>query len=69
MVDETSNEIYNVVAIRTTGVHPEAVAEMLEAELSSRGNGGSSRVEPIVYNSSTTGYLLLVFVAESAEHA
>jgi hypothetical protein len=53
---------FQVVALRTTGIQPEAVAEMLEAELAARSPMWKlQRVEPIIYNSSTTGYLLLIF--------
>jgi hypothetical protein len=53
---------YEVVPLRATGVSPEAVALDLERELVARaGSHELERVVPIIYNSSTTGYLLLVF--------
>jgi hypothetical protein len=53
---------YKVVTIRATGRTPEAVAEELESELNMAvaDSWEFDRIQPIIYNSSTTGYLLLV---------
>lgn len=69
MVDPNAGEVkgedskaFEVVALRTTGIQPETVAEMLELELCRRAQEWDLvRVEPIIYNSSTTGYLLMIF--------
>lgn len=52
-----------VVAVRATGRTPEAVTEQVQVQLTSRQAEGwdLSHVQPIIYNSSTTGYLLLFF--------
>lgn len=61
--DETHSRPYKVVALRATGVTPEAVALEMEDQLSYAHQEGWAleRVEPVIYNSSTTGYFLLVF--------
>jgi len=53
---------YKIVTIRATGLTPEAVSEELERELNNAVADGWTfdRIQPIIYNSSTTGYLLLI---------
>lgn len=60
---------HHVVEIRATGFTPENVAERMQAALDEHDAQGWSvqTVQPIIYNSSTTGYLLLVFQREKAE--
>jgi hypothetical protein len=52
-----------VVEVRATGRPPEAVAGDLQNVLNERNEDGwdLTHVQPIIYNSSTTGYLLLFF--------
>lgn len=58
----------DVVEVRATGRTPEAVAEEVRQLLSERNASGwrLNQVQPIIYNSSTTGYLLLFFVRQQA---
>lgn len=57
---------YKIVPVRATGRTPEAVSEELEAELNAAAakGWGLDRIQPVIYNSSTTGYLLLVLCTE-----
>lgn len=59
-----AEDSHQVVAVRTTGVVPESVAEKIEHELRLKFSEGwqLERIVPVIYNSSTTGYFLLVFV-------
>lgn len=52
-----------VVEVRATGRTPEAVTDDVQKLLNERQNDGwnLTHVQPIIYNSSTTGYLLLFF--------
>ena len=52
-----------VVEVRATGRTPEAVADEVQGLLAVRSKDGWElfHVQPIIYNSSTTGYLLLFF--------
>lgn len=52
-----------VVEVRATGRTPEAVTADIQQILDERTAGGFrlAHVQPIIYNSSTTGYLLLFF--------
>ena len=52
-----------VTEVRATGRTPEAVTEEIQKILTARQADGwdLSHVQPIIYNSSTTGYLLLSF--------
>lgn len=65
---------HKVVDVRATGRTPEAVSEEVQNVLNALQADGwmLTRVEPIVYNSSTTGYLLLFFsrgaTTEEFEH-
>lgn len=54
---------HHVVEVRATGYTPEYVAEKLQEELDNHDAEGWSleSIQPIIYNSSTTGYLILVF--------
>lgn len=53
----------DVIEVRATGRTPEAVTEDIRKALVDRQSDGwdLSHVQPIIYNSSTTGYLLLFF--------
>jgi hypothetical protein len=53
---------HKVVAVRATGVAPEAVADTIEQELASVApdRWELQMIQPVIYNSSTTGYLLLI---------
>jgi hypothetical protein len=55
--------IDEVVEVRATGRTPEAVTADIQEILKERGSRGFtlSHVQSIIYNSSTTGYLLLFF--------
>lgn len=57
---------HKVVEVRATGLNPGAVAENLEKVLNEHEAEGWKRtsIQPIVYNSSTTGYLLIIFERE-----
>lgn len=54
---------FNVVEVRATGRTPEAVTEEIQAVLDERSAASwdLTNVQPIIYNSSTTGYLILFF--------
>lgn len=54
---------YKVVELRATGVSPAAVAERLQTVLNEHAAEGWVRhqMQPVIYNSSTTGYFLLIF--------
>jgi broad-specificity NMP kinase len=54
---------YNVVEVRATGRTPEAVTEEIQKILNERQaeQWDLTNVQPIIYNSSTTGYLILFF--------
>lgn len=60
-------EQHHVVEIRATGLTPEHVAERMQEVMDEHGRDGwrLHTVQPIIYNSSTTGYLLLIFVREA----
>lgn len=53
---------YKVIAVRATGVMAPAVATEVESELQTAGKDGWDlhMIQPVIYNSATTGYLLLV---------
>lgn len=53
----------DVVEVRATGRTPEVVTDEIRVLLAERNASGwrLSQVQPIIYNSSTTGYLLLFF--------
>jgi hypothetical protein len=52
----------SVVAVRATGVMPSVVAAEVEERLqeASRDGWELHMIQPVIYNSATTGYLLLV---------
>lgn len=54
---------HDVVEIRATGYTPEYVTERMQEVLDEHDAAGWSleSIQPIIYNSSTTGYLILVF--------
>jgi hypothetical protein len=54
---------HRVVDVRATGVMPHEVAAQVELELNQAAVDGweLERIQPVIYNSSTTGYLLLIF--------
>lgn len=54
---------HRVVEVRATGNTPESVAGHMQDVLDEHDREGWSlqSVQPIIYNSSTTGYLLLIF--------
>lgn len=57
---------HEVVEIRATGCTPESVAAHMQEVLDKHDADGWAlqSVQPIIYNSSTTGYLLLIFQRE-----
>lgn len=57
---------HDVVEVRATGVTPESVAAHMQTVLDEHDQEGwrLQSIQPIIYNSSTTGYLLLVFERE-----
>jgi hypothetical protein len=56
----------DVVEVRATGRTPEAVTEDIKKTLAAREaeDWQLNTIQPIIYNSSTTGYLLLFFQRE-----
>jgi hypothetical protein len=53
---------HEVVEVRVTGRVPEAVTESIQEILSKRQEDWELHtVQPVIYNSSTTGYFLLFF--------
>lgn len=54
---------HHVVEIRATGYTPEYVTERMQEVLNEHAADGwiLDSIQPIIYNSSTTGYLILVF--------
>ncbi|MER5182561.1 hypothetical protein ABT009_30105 [Streptomyces sp. NPDC002896] len=59
---------HHVVEIRATGVTPELVTERMQEALDKHDaeDWHLRTIQPIIYNSSTTGYLILVFEREQA---
>jgi len=53
---------HSVVAVRATGVTPSVVAAEIQEHLQSAGREGWElhMIQPVIYNSATTGYLLLI---------
>ena len=62
---------HKVVDVRATGVMPGEVAAQVASELDVASADGwvLQMIQPIIYNSSTTGYLLLVFARDPAGEA
>lgn len=60
---------YRIRELRATGRTPEAVSIDLEAILNEESADGWAldRIQPIIYNSSTTGYLLAIFTREAGQ--
>lgn len=60
-----------VITVNVVGRHPDAVADDVEVSLNaSAAEGWRLRtIQPITYNSSTTGYLLLFIERPGAEKA
>lgn len=60
---DTAGRRHHVVEVRATGVTPEAVAARMQDVLDEHDRDGWTlrEIQPIIYNSSTTGYLLLIF--------
>ena len=67
----TERREHLVVDVRATGVMPGEVAAQVQAELDRAAADGweLQLIQPIIYNSSTTGYLLLIFSRNSPEQA
>lgn len=63
MASPANEALDDVVEVRATGRTPEAVSAEIQSLLAARNAGGwrLTQVQPIIYNSSTTGYLLLFF--------
>lgn len=58
---------YKVVPVRATGLMPDVVAETVEEQLTTLAaeRWELKMIQPIIFNSQTTGYLLLIFQRES----
>jgi hypothetical protein len=54
---------HKVTAVRATGLMPDAVAGEVGQQLTKAGADGweLQMIQPVIYNSSTTGYFLLIF--------
>jgi hypothetical protein len=61
---------YKVVDVRATGVMPGVVGEQVETVLNVFTADGRQlhMIQPVIYNSATTGYLLLILSRETADH-
>ncbi|MBF4769383.1 DUF4177 domain-containing protein [Nocardioides agariphilus] len=61
---------YKVVDVRATGVMPGVVGEQVETVLNEVSADGWQlhMIQPVIYNSATTGYLLLILSRETADH-
>ncbi len=60
---------YKVVDVRATGVMPTVVGEQVQSVLNEVSGEGWQlhMIQPVIYNSATTGYLLLILSRESAD--
>jgi hypothetical protein len=69
--DRDPVRVHRVVDVRATGVMPGEVAAQVQLELDEASSEGweLQLIQPIIYNSSTTGYLLLIFSRDSVERA
>lgn len=58
---------YKVVPVRSTGIMPDVVAQTVEEQLTTLAaeRWELKMIQPIIFNSQTTGYLLLIFERES----
>ena len=61
---------HKVVDVRATGVMPAAVAESIEKAMNDCAKDGweLQLIQPMIYNSASTGYYLLIFRREAAGH-
>src|SRR5262249_1689767 len=63
-VGRSATEVFEhkVIAVRATGVMPDVVAENMEQVLTEAAGEGweLQTIQPVIYNSATTGYLLLI---------
>ena len=59
---------HRIVDVRATGVMPSAVAAEIESTLNEASKDGWTldRIQPVIYNSATTGYFLLFLQRETA---
>jgi hypothetical protein len=57
---------HSVVAVRATGLTPTVVAADVQEQLQSADKEGweLQMIQPVIYNSATTGYLLLILRRE-----
>jgi hypothetical protein len=57
---------HSVIAVRATGLTPTAVAEDVQQHLQTADQEGwhLEMIQPVIYNSATTGYLLLILKRE-----
>lgn len=62
---------HQVIEVRATGRTPETVRGEVQKILTTHEREGWElvQVQPIIYNSSTTGYLLLFFKRENGDEA
>ena len=60
---------YKVVDVRATGVMPAVVGEQVQTVLNEVSADGWQlhMIQPVIYNSATTGYLLLILSRESGD--
>lgn len=58
---------HKVIDIRATGVMPSVVGEEIERRLAEAAADGweLQLIQPVIYNSATTGYLLLILRRET----
>lgn len=58
---------HKVIDVRATGVMPGAVAQEVEKQLTAAAADGweLQLIQPVIYNSATTGYLLLILRRET----
>jgi hypothetical protein len=57
---------HSVVAVRATGLTPSVVAADVQEQLQAADKEGwqLEMIQPVIYNSATTGYLLLILKRE-----
>jgi hypothetical protein len=60
---------HKVIDIRATGVMPGVVGEEIQSALNDASKDGWQLqvIQPVIYNSATTGYLLLILQREVAD--
>lgn len=61
---------HRVIEVRATGVTPEAVSQRMQEVFDEQDAQGwrLQTIQPVIYNSSTTGYFLLIFARSDAGH-